>query len=132
MNRRQRNTSNSCMDDIKSKRVNQGERKRVKSQTEILPLSSPINVPHNDHRFDGFDVALFSNCDEYTEPMCCEVVGQIPNWVTGSFIRVGPGKFEWGKTEAGHLFDGDAIAHKFDICDGKVMFSSKFLDTGKN
>lgn len=102
------------------------------TDTTVLPLSSPVKVPLDDHRFDGFDVALFSSTEEYTDPMACEVVGQIPHWLRGSFIRVGPGKFEWGDSVAGHLFDGDGIAHKFDIEDEKgVMYSNRFLETGK-
>ena len=101
------------------------------TDNRILPLASPVHVPSDDHRFDGFDVALFSNSQECTKAMPCEVIGNLPLWIQGAFIRVGPGQFEWGETEAGHLFDGDAIAHKFEIHHGKVMYSSKFLDTGK-
>merc|ERR1711962_19723 len=53
----------------------------------------------------------------------------MPGWVQGSFIRVGAGQFKWGETEVNHIFDGDAMAHKFTIANGHVTYSRKFLET---
>ena len=56
-----------------------------------------------------------------------DIHGSIPKWVAGIFIRVGPGKFEWGDSKYNHWFDGDAVVYRFEIGDGKVSFLSRFL-----
>ena len=54
--------------------------------------------------------------------------GEIPSWLSGSLLRVGPGKYEWGDTKYKHWFDGESLIHKFEIKDGgKVQYSNRFL-----
>ncbi|CAG0881727.1 unnamed protein product [Darwinula stevensoni] len=54
----------------------------------------------------------------------------IPNWLKGSFVRVGPGKYELhGSFCLNHWFDGYAVLYKFDIRDGRVMFSKRYLES---
>ena len=54
--------------------------------------------------------------------------GDIPSWLSGSLLRVGPGKYEWGDTKYNHWFDGESLIHKFEIKDGgKVQYSNRFL-----
>ena len=77
----------------------------------VVQPAPPIDVP-NDDSYHGYGNALFGTQEEYTSPLKCDVIGQIPNWLEGSFIRVGPGRFKWGDSEVGHWFDGDAIAHR--------------------
>ena len=37
------------------------------------------------------------------------------------------GKFEWGKSTYKHWFDGQALMHKFQVINGRVLYSSQFL-----
>lgn len=48
------------------------------------------------------------------------VLGSIPEWVEGSYLRVGPGVFEIEDFTVNHWFDGFAVLDKFDISKGNV------------
>lgn len=53
--------------------------------------------------------------------------GNIPDWLSGSFISVGPAQFEVGETKFKHWIDGFAMLKKFTFAAGKVNFQSRFL-----
>ncbi|PIK37041.1 hypothetical protein BSL78_26127, partial [Apostichopus japonicus] len=53
----------------------------------------------------------------------------IPEWLTGSLIRVGPGKFTVGPHKFKHWFDGMAVLHKFSFKQGAVFYQNKFLQS---
>jgi len=54
----------------------------------------------------------------------------VPTWVKGTYLRVGPGKFDFDKDFAvNHVLDGYALVSKFDISNGKVTFEKKFLES---
>ncbi|KAM6965078.1 beta-carotene 15, 15-dioxygenase 2, like [Aplochiton taeniatus] len=72
---------------------------------------------------------LVHSVEETAEPIPTEVKGTIPEWINGSFLRNGPGKFEFGKDSYNHWFDGMAMMHRFKICDGQVTYSSRFLQS---
>lgn len=67
---------------------------------------------------------------ECRKEVTATVKGQIPNWLNGSLLRVGPGKWDLkdGFT-MGHWLDGCALLAKIKIDDGKVTFSSRFLES---
>lgn len=48
--------------------------------------------------------------------------GSVPNWISGTYIRVGPGKFDIGDTTMTNFIDGYAILTKFDIRNGLVSY----------
>lgn len=50
------------------------------------------------------------------------ITGRIPLWLTGSLLRCGPGLFEVGSEPFYHLFDGQALLHKFDFKEGHVTY----------
>ncbi|GFG28821.1 hypothetical protein Cfor_02008, partial [Coptotermes formosanus] len=54
---------------------------------------------------------------------------QFPEWLQGSFLRLGPGKFDIGDLVMNHWFDGYAVIYKFDIHEGKVTFTKRFLQS---
>jgi carotenoid cleavage dioxygenase-like enzyme len=58
-----------------------------------------------------------------------EVRGALPHWLNGTLIRNGPGQFEVGATPIRHWFDGLAMLHSFQIADGGVHYSNRFLRT---
>lgn len=51
--------------------------------------------------------------------------GTIPSWLGGSLLRMGPGLFEVGDEPLYHLFDGQALMHKFDLKNGQVTYYRK-------
>lgn len=55
------------------------------------------------------------------------IEGDIPKWLSGSFVSNGPAQFEVGATNFNHWFDGFAMLKKFDFSDGSVKFQNKFL-----
>ena len=57
------------------------------------------------------------------------VRGKVPEWISGSLYRNGPGKYEFGDKEYAHLFDGHACVHKFTIDNGEVHYSNRMLAT---
>ncbi|XP_028851224.1 beta-carotene 15, 15-dioxygenase 2, like isoform X2 [Denticeps clupeoides] len=70
---------------------------------------------------------LVRTVDETIDPIGTVIRGAIPSWINGSFLRNGPGKFEFGQTSFNHWFDGMALMHRFHIKDGAVAYSSRFL-----
>uniref|UniRef100_A0A672KSU1 Retinoid isomerohydrolase RPE65 n=1 Tax=Sinocyclocheilus grahami TaxID=75366 RepID=A0A672KSU1_SINGR len=72
---------------------------------------------------------IFESCEELAEPIPAHVSGNIPAWLTGSLLRMGPGLFEIGDEPFYHLFDGQALMHKFDLKDGHVTYYRRFIRT---
>ncbi|XP_076867978.1 carotenoid-cleaving dioxygenase, mitochondrial isoform X2 [Brachyhypopomus gauderio] len=70
---------------------------------------------------------LVRSVEENPEPVPTTVKGTIPAWVRGSLLRNGPGKFEFGNQHFNHWFDGMALMHRFQITNGHVTYSSRFL-----
>jgi beta,beta-carotene 9',10'-dioxygenase len=55
------------------------------------------------------------------------VSGEIPQWLTGSLVRVTPASWDAGDTTLRHWFDGLAMLHSFGIEDGEVSYANKWL-----
>ncbi|XP_035240746.1 beta,beta-carotene 9',10'-oxygenase-like isoform X1 [Anguilla anguilla] len=70
---------------------------------------------------------LVRSADEVPDPIGTTVCGHIPAWISGSFLRNGPGKFEFGNKSFNHWFDGMALMHQFRIEGGQVTYRSRFL-----
>lgn len=58
---------------------------------------------------------------------CLFSPGYIPKWVSGCFLRNGPGRREINGHEYQHLFDGLALMQKLVIKSGNVTYTSRFL-----
>uniref|UniRef100_A0A8C5Q1S2 Carotenoid-cleaving dioxygenase, mitochondrial n=1 Tax=Leptobrachium leishanense TaxID=445787 RepID=A0A8C5Q1S2_9ANUR len=72
---------------------------------------------------------LFQTVTETPEPVPTKITGTIPEWIKGSLLRNGPGRFEFGNDTYNHWFDGMALMHRFKIRDGSVTYLSKFLQS---
>ncbi|ODM91951.1 Beta,beta-carotene 9',10'-oxygenase [Orchesella cincta] len=72
---------------------------------------------------------IFSNQDDMSQPENATILGNVPNWISGSYIRVGPGKFDIGDTTMTNFIDGYAILTKFDIRNGLVQYNKKFIQS---
>nr|XP_055196830.1 retinoid isomerohydrolase isoform X2 [Nyctereutes procyonoides] len=70
---------------------------------------------------------LFETVEELSSPLTAHVTGRIPLWLTGSLLRCGPGLFEVGSEPFYHLFDGQALLHKFDFKEGHVTYHRRFF-----
>ncbi|CAJ0571206.1 unnamed protein product, partial [Mesorhabditis spiculigera] len=50
-----------------------------------------------------------------------------PTWLSGNFLRNGPGKFKFGNDEVNHWFDGMAYPQRYHFKNGRMHYSAKFL-----
>jgi beta,beta-carotene 9',10'-dioxygenase len=55
------------------------------------------------------------------------VQGSIPDWLAGTLLRVGPGRYEWGPDRYRHWFDGSGMIHKFSFAAGKVSYANRYV-----
>ncbi|XP_034035342.1 retinal Mueller cells isomerohydrolase-like isoform X2 [Thalassophryne amazonica] len=72
---------------------------------------------------------IFETVEELNEPIPAKITGVLPSWLRGSLLRMGPGLFEIGDEPFHHLFDGQALIHKFDLKDGHVTYYRRFIRT---
>ncbi|XP_072536985.1 retinal Mueller cells isomerohydrolase isoform X4 [Salminus brasiliensis] len=85
-------------------------------------------VSRIEHPAGGYK-KIFESCEELAEPIPALVTGIIPAWLNGSLLRLGPGLFEIGDEPFYHLFDGQALMHKFDLKNGQVTYYRRFVRT---
>ena len=71
----------------------------------------------------------FRSLDTEVSDRKLPVEGSIPEWLSGTLIRNGPGKFEIGGRRLQHWFDGLAMLRKYAFADGEVRYSNRFLRT---
>ena len=57
------------------------------------------------------------------------VEGALPDWLTGTLLRNGPGTFHVGEQQYRHWFDGLAMLHKFSFGNGRISYANKFLES---
>ena len=57
------------------------------------------------------------------------VEGTIPDWLSGTLIRNGPGKFEGNGIRLRHWFDGLAMLRRYEFEDGQIQYTNRFLRT---
>ncbi len=68
---------------------------------------------------------LTEECQDYSPA----VEGTIPDWLSGTLVRNGPGRFEAGGDRVDHWFDGLAMLRRYAFADGEVTYSNRFLRT---
>ncbi|KAB1255072.1 Beta; beta-carotene 9'; 10'-oxygenase [Camelus dromedarius] len=72
---------------------------------------------------------LLTTVEETPQIISARVQGRFPKWLNGYLLRIGPGKFEFGKDRYNHWFDGMALLHQFKMEKGTVTYRSKFLQS---
>ncbi|XP_069113277.1 beta,beta-carotene 15,15'-dioxygenase-like [Argopecten irradians] len=72
---------------------------------------------------------LFENAAEIEEPMPGQVKGCLPEWLSGSLYRNGPGMYEVGESKMLHWFDGMACLQRFEIRDGNATYMRKYIQS---
>jgi len=73
--------------------------------------------------------AGFRSLDEEVHVDSVPVRGQIPDWLTGTLVRVTPALMDGGGSTLRHWFDGAAMLNAFGFGDGRVSYGSRFLET---
>lgn len=71
----------------------------------------------------------FRSFDEETDPVTLDVAGDLPEWLSGTLYRNGPGRFEVGGRDLTHWFDGFALLRRFEFREGGIEYSSRFPET---
>ena len=69
----------------------------------------------------------FQTLEEETSVAALNVEGRIPDWLTGTLLRMGPARFEWGPDRYRHWFDGSGMIHKFSFAAGKVGYANRYV-----
>ncbi|MFB6171933.1 MAG: carotenoid oxygenase family protein [Haloarculaceae archaeon] len=67
--------------------------------------------------------SLDAEVDDYRLP----VEGDVPDWLSGTLLRNGPGRFEAGGRRVNHWFDGLALLRRYAFEDGTVRYTDRFL-----
>jgi beta,beta-carotene 9',10'-dioxygenase len=55
------------------------------------------------------------------------IVGEIPDWLNGTFVRNHPVRITKDGKPVGHWFDGPAMLHALSFDEGRVHYSNKFI-----
>lgn len=70
----------------------------------------------------------FETLDTETTIDDLPITGHIPEWLEGTLIRNGPGRFELNdEVTYNHWFDGMAMLHRFTIGGGRVSYGGKYI-----
>nr|XP_015807564.2 beta-carotene oxygenase 2b [Nothobranchius furzeri] len=109
------------MNTIKQKKDKSSEVKKSKSRKIRKRFTDAHGLPCIEN--------IVTSVDDTPEPISTNIIGTIPNWINGNFLRNGPGKFEIGNQRFNHWFDGMALLHQFKLTNGEVTYKSRFLSS---
>ena len=59
------------------------------------------------------------------------VEGAVPEDITGSLFRNGPGLFKTGGVDIQHVLDGDGLVQRLSFDQGRVHYQNRFVETDK-
>ncbi len=91
---------------------------------QSIPQSAGQNEPPSHH--GGLE-----NLDEEYSYFIDHYEGTLPDDLTGTFFRNGPGRQRIGDTKYGHWFDGDGMLCAFTFNEGRVHFKNAYVRTPK-
>jgi Retinal pigment epithelial membrane protein len=124
-----KNKFDNCNKFVIAKVINMGDEDEI----EIVDLDddedSVMECEIKENYYPNCDVNVWlRSCErEIVDPIEGVVSGAIPEWLSGSLLRNGPGSIKVGNTTFNHLFDSSALLHRFNINDGKVTYQCRFL-----
>jgi carotenoid cleavage dioxygenase-like enzyme len=55
------------------------------------------------------------------------VEGEVPDWLFGSLVLLGPGKFDVAGKKLAHHFCGFGMLHRFGFHEGRVSYRNRFV-----
>lgn len=87
----------------------------------------PLEGTEADASAEGYE--RWWSCDptEVAAPLRIDVHGELPAWLKGSIVRLGPGQFQVGRQQLKHQLDGLAKLTKYTISEGDVAFQTRML-----
>ncbi|XP_061924560.1 carotenoid-cleaving dioxygenase, mitochondrial-like [Entelurus aequoreus] len=107
--------------------------KQKENKTAPKKVKSKKSKKNINHFTDVHGLPCIENIvcsvEETPQPITTKISGKFPEWINGSFLRNGPGKFEIGNQKFNHWFDGMALLHQFKISEGQVTYKSRFLSS---
>ncbi|XP_039862344.1 beta-carotene oxygenase 2b [Simochromis diagramma] len=109
------------MDTVKHQKKNTSALKKSKSVKNINHYTNVRGLPSIEK--------IVSSVEDTPRPISTQIIGTIPEWIKGNFLRNGPGKFEIGNHKFNHWVDGMALLHQFKISNGQVTYKSRFLSS---
>ena len=69
----------------------------------------------------------FRSAERAVQPTALDVEGSVPEWLSGTLVRNGPGLFDVGDRRVNHWFDGLALLRRYAFDDGGIEYASRFL-----
>jgi beta,beta-carotene 9',10'-dioxygenase len=94
------------------------------------PMTAPNTCGLPDARHDAAVPAYlsgFQTLDAEISVPALPVQGSIPEWLTGTLLRMGPGRYGWGPDSYRHWFDGSGMIHKFSFAAGEVAYANRYV-----
>jgi carotenoid cleavage dioxygenase len=88
-----------------------------------IDVSEAFALDTDNPHLTGNNTPVF---DEVTETDL-EVIGQIPDDLSGNFLRVGPNPYYVPDADRYHIFDGDGMIHGVHIEHGKATYRNRFI-----
>jgi carotenoid cleavage dioxygenase-like enzyme len=73
----------------------------------------------------GFELLYNDSLEEIVEPL--KLNGTVPSWLSGQFLRNGPGRFDMGKRNFTFAWDGFAKISSYKFKNGEVYFQTRYL-----
>ena len=94
----------------------------ARESSGVLPCE-----PRESGLYPNVDLSIWlRSCQsEPPEPLEGTVRGSLPDWLGGSLLMNGPGKFYYGDQVVGHLFDGSGLLQKYAVEKGKVYYDCR-------
>ncbi|MEM7466360.1 MAG: carotenoid oxygenase family protein [Pseudomonadota bacterium] len=89
------------------------------------------SVLEHSHQSEFSALALLGESAEEAGPYETDVIGKIPEQLSGTLYRNGPGLFERAGVKKKHLLDGDGFVQALRINDAKASYTSRFVQTEK-
>jgi beta,beta-carotene 9',10'-dioxygenase len=74
-----------------------------------------------------FDQGVNTNQNEYSLENV-PVKGKFPEWLTGHYIRNGPGMYNLPNRRMNHWFDAMGALHSFTLSNGHVSYQCRYID----
>ncbi|WP_200841831.1 carotenoid oxygenase family protein [Actinomadura sp. K4S16] len=91
------------------------------------PKREPVN---GGPQADRADMArIFAPLMHEHDYVIDQIDGELPSGLTGTLYRIGPGKWEVGRTLMHHLFDGDGMVSQFAFDGRSVRFRNRYVRT---
>lgn len=97
--------------------------------TNAIDASETVAVVKEESPTSGTRLQGFSSLDQEVRIEDVPTRGQFPVWLSGTFMRATPAKFEIGERSLGHWFDGLGMLNVFGFSEGRVSYANRYMQT---